>query len=972
MKWESRAAMSGSIWSIARKELSTWFSSPAAFIFLGAFSAVCLFLFFWVEQFFARNIVDARPLFEWMPVLLIFLSAALTMKMWSEERRMETLEFLFTMPVKTLHLVLGKFLACLGLVAVALALTLGIPLTVSFMGPLDWGPVLGAYTASLLLAAAYCSIGLYVSSRNENQIASLILTTLIGFAFYLVGAQTLSGLVGVRWAEYLGLAATGVRFESITRGILDLRDVYYYVSIVGVFVTLNVFSLERLRWSREGQRPRHRAWQAVTALVALNFLLANVWLHRGVTARADLTEGRDYSISEATRDIIAQLQEPLLIRGYFSARTHPLLAPLAPRIRDTIREIESISGGRVRAEFVDPREDPDIEEEANQRYDIRPIPLRTEDRYQTSLVNSYFDVLVQYGDKHEVLRFSDLIEVRGGRTRTEVRLRNLEYDLARTVKKVLYGFQDIESLFAGIERAVEFEGFISSEEKLPRSMAVFRTELVGALDALRRESGGKFRYGIVDPEAEGGDVAKQVADRYGFRPMAAGPFDPKRFYFYMVLKNDGATVQAPLPRELNGEAARRSLESALRRFAPGFIKTVGFHEPPPQPLPQGRAPQAGQFRFLQQKLRENYNLVEVDLKSGLAPENVDLLLLAAPEGLEPKQRFAVDQFLMKGGSVVLLSSPYRVTRTQDGLSASRHTSGLEPLLEHYGATLRKTLVLDPQNEPFPVQVNRRAGGFTVRELQFVPYPYFVDVRGRGLNRDNPITARLPQLTMSWASPLSLPDEEDGVTRVVPLLASSDASWTSSSPKVHPDFEVHPKLGFEREGQPEGHVLAAVVEGVFRSYYADKESPLLAGDDGEAESPPESGEAEGAADGEDAPVVTGMIEKSPESARIILVGSNEAFTDQTLQLSRAAANDRFVNSLQFLENAVDWALEDRALLSIRSRAHFARTLAPMTREQKAFWEYLNYGLVLLGLLLIYGAHRYHLRGLRDRYEGMLAA
>ena len=971
--------MSGSIWSIARKELSTWFSSPAAFIFLGAFSAVCLFLFFWVEQFFARNIVDARPLFEWMPVLLIFLSAALTMKMWSEERRMETLEFLFTMPVKTLHLVLGKFLACLGLVAVALALTLGIPLTVSFMGPLDWGPVLGAYTASLLLAAAYCSIGLYVSSRNENQIASLILTTLIGFAFYLVGAQTLSGLVGVRWAEYLGLAATGVRFESITRGILDLRDVYYYVSIVGVFVTLNVFSLERLRWSREGQRPRHRAWQAVTALVALNFLLANVWLHRGVTARADLTEGRDYSISEATRDIISQLQEPLLIRGYFSARTHPLLAPLAPRIRDTIREIESISGGRVRAEFVDPREDPDIEEEANQRYDIRPIPLRTEDRYQTSLVNSYFDVLVQYGDKHEVLRFPDLIEVRGGRTRTEVRLRNLEYDLARTVKKVLYGFQDIESLFAGIERAVEFEGFISSEEKLPGSMAAFRTELVGSLDALRQESGGKFRYAIVDPEAEGGDVAKQLADRYGFRPMAAGPFDPKRFYFYMVLKNDGATVQVPLPRDLTGEAARRSLEAALRRFAPGFIKTVGFHEPPPQPLPQGRAPQAGQFRFLQQKLRENYNLVEVDLKSGLAPENVDLLLLAAPEGLEAKQQFAVDQFLMKGGSVVLLSSPYRVTRTEAGLSASRHTSGLEPLLEHYGVTLRKTLVLDPQNEPFPVHVNRRAGGFTVRELQFVPYPYFVDVRGQGLNRDNPITARLPQLTMSWASPLSLPEDEEeaGATRVVPLLASSDASWTSSSPKVHPDFKVHPKLGFEREGQPEGHVLAAVVEGVFRSYYADKESPLLAGDDGEAESgeaesPPEGGEAEGAADGGDDPVVTGMIEKSPESARIILVGSNEAFTDQTLQLSRAAANDRFVNSLQFLENAVDWALEDRALLSIRSRAHFARTLVPMTREQKAFWEYLNYGLVLLGLLLIYVAHRYHLRGLRDRYEGMLAA
>lgn len=967
--------MAGSVWSVAKKEFSTCFSSPVAFLFLGTFSAVCLFIFFWVEQFFARNIVDARPLFEWMPILLIFLSAALTMKMWSEERRMETLEFLFTMPVRTLHLVLGKFLACLGLVAIALLLTVGVPATVSFMGPLDWGPVLGAYTASLLLAAAYCSIGLYVSSRNESQIASLILTTVICFLLYLPGSLTLGSLVGHGWAEYLGLAATGVRFESITRGILDLRDIYYYVSVVGVFLALNVFALERLRWSREGQKTRHRALRAATALVMLNFVLANFWLHRGITARADLTEGRDYSISQATRDLIAQLQEPLLIRGYFSARTHPVLAPLVPRIRDTVRELESISGGRVRAEFVDPRGEPDLEEEANQRYAIRPVPFRTADRYQTSLVNSYFDLLLRYGDKHEVLRFTDLIEIKAGRTGTEVRLRNLEYDLARGIKKVLYGFQDLGALFAGIHHPVDFRGYISPEDKLPESIALFRSQLMVSLKELRQESGGKFKYEIIDPEAGGAAVARQLADQYGFRPMAAGPFDPKRFYFYMVMKNNGTTVQVPMPGKLNQEAARRSVEAALRRFAPGFIKTIGFHSPSPERQQPGVRPRPPdrQFRFLAQKLEENYRMAEVDLKSGLVPENVDLLLLAAPRELTPKQRFAVDQFLMKGGSVALLTSPYTVARTRAGLAASRYTSGLEPLLEHYGVTVRNTLVLDPQNEPFPVFVNRKAGSFTVRELQLVPYPYFVDVRGPGLNQDNPITARLPQLTVSWASPLTLPDDEAGATTATPLLTSSDASWVSDSLKVHPDYKVHPRLGFEKEGQPRGHVLAAVVEGVFRSYYAGKESPLLAREEGEEKPAPSDGE-EGRSpeEEEDEPVVTGRIDKSPESARIILIGSNEAFTDQTLQLSRAAANDRFVNSLQFLENVVDWALEDRALLSIRSRAHFARTLVPMTREQKAFLEYLNYALVLVGLALIYGAHRYHLRRLRDRYQRMLAA
>src|SRR5689334_16770066 len=112
---------------IARKELAAFFSSPAAFIFLGVFLAAVLFIFFWVDRFFARNIADVRPLFEWMPILLIFLVSAMTMRMWSEERRSGTLEFLMTAPVEPFQLVLGKFLSCLALVGIALALTLPLP-----------------------------------------------------------------------------------------------------------------------------------------------------------------------------------------------------------------------------------------------------------------------------------------------------------------------------------------------------------------------------------------------------------------------------------------------------------------------------------------------------------------------------------------------------------------------------------------------------------------------------------------------------------------------------------------------------------------------------------------------------------------------------------------------------------------------------------------------------------------------------
>jgi len=968
--------MRSKLGTIASKEFSTYFSSPIAFIFLGTYSAVCLFIFFWVEKFFARNIVDVRPLFEWMPILLIFLSAALTMKMWSEERRMGTLEFLLTMPVKIHQLVIGKFLACLGLVVVALLLTLGVPVSVSFMGSLDWGPVLGAYVASLLLAAAYIAIGLYISSRNENQIVSLILTTVVCYVFYLVGSETLSSLVGNRWSEYLRLVATGSRFESITRGILDIRDVYYYLSIVGSFLTLNIFSLENLRWSAEGRQPYHRRWRALAALVIVNLLLANFWLYRGAVARADLTEERLYSISDATRGMLAQLQEPLLIRGYFSAKTHPLLAPLVPQIRDTIREYAAVSGGKVRVEFVDPREDPDLEEQANRQFNIRPTPFQIADRYQSSLVNSYFDVLLQYGDKHEVLRFQDLIEIKPTQTRLDVKLRNLEYDLTRSIKKVLYGFQGVDALFASIDNPVTFEGFISPDDKLTQPVAAFKGELLALLKELGDRSGGKFRYEVTDPQANGGALANQIARQYGFRPMVSGLFNPKQFYFYMVMKNNGQTVRVPFPQELTKEAAERTIEAALKRFSPGFLKTVGFHaSAPPQPQhPTMRQPMPGaQFIFLQQKLRENYRIENVDLKNGNVPADIDLLIIAAPKSLDTKQLFAIDQFIMRGGSVVLLSSPYSVTRERTGLTAAKQKSGLEPLLETYGVRIEEEMVLDPQNEPYPVPVNRNIGGFAVQEIQMVPYPYFVDVRGKGLSEENAITARLPQVTVNWGSPLSFSEAKKGSVNMTPLLRSSAASWVSNATRIQPDFRRFPKLGFDRSGEPGARTLAMLVEGSFESFFKGKPSPLLEEKpDESAEATPDAGHEEAENKATEAPVVSSTIEKSPESARIIIIGSNESLADETLQIARAAGGDRFLNSLQLVENAVDWALEDRALLSIRGRGHFSRTLIPTTQEQKAFLEYLNYGVVVMGLLLLYGFHRFRKQRVRSQFQTQLAA
>ena len=967
---------------IARKEFATFFASPIAFIFFGAFLLVTLFVFFWVETFFARNIADVRPLFEWMPILLVFLSAAITMRMWSEEQRAGTLEFLLTSPVSPLQLVLGKFLACLGLVTVALLLTLPVPVTVSMIGALDWGPVFGGYLATLFLAAAYLSIGLFVSARSDNQIVSLLLASVLGGLFYALGSDTLTGLFGTRSAEVLKLLGSGARFESITRGVIDVRDLAYYLSLVGVFLTLNVYALERQRWAGNATNRYHRQWGLITVLFAANFLAVNLWLAPVGWVRADITAGHIYSISDTTRNYLAQLKEPLLIRGYFSAKTHPLLAPLVPRLRDLLEEYAIASNGKARVEFVDPIENPELEKEAGERYGIRPVPFQFSSKYQAAVVNSYFDILIQYGDQYETLGFRDLIEVKvQGVNDLQVDLRNPEYDITRSIKKVLYTYQGGGDLFSSIPHPVVFKGYISPDARLPKQLVKLKQDLQAILNDLQTSAGDRLHVEFVDPDADDGAVARQLQTDFGFRPMSMGLFNPNTFWFYLLMEGNGSRVQVPLPEALDKAGLERSIQAALKRFSKGFLKTVALHTPPPQrpmgmTMGMGRPMPGKRFTMLQEQLQVEHAVQNTDLKNGRVPDDADLLLLASPDKLDDKQLFAVDQFLMRGGTVILATSPFDVELV-GMLSAEKHDSGLLPWLAHHGITLQETMVLDPQNAAFPIPVERNVDGFTVRETQMVEYPYFVDIRPDGMERNSGLTSGLDQVTLTWPSPISLDAEKNAGRRVIRLLQSSADAWTSDVTNIQPDFRAHVRLGFAAGPERARQLLAVAVEGSFTSWFKGKPSPLAKvekaatkGDtpDQKAEAQKEPGDE--IAKKDQAPMITRVIERSPESARLILFASNTFLTDDTLELATSGLRTRYMNPVQLVENAVDWSLQDRDLLAIRGRAHFSRTLPPMHRTTQLFWEYLNYGLALLGLFLVWLIRRGVVLQTRHHYEAIL--
>ena len=949
---------------IANKEISLFFSSPIAYLFLAAFAGVTLFTFFWGEAFFARNIADVRPLFEWMPLLLIFLASTLTMRMWSEERRSGTLEYVLTQPVPLWHFVLGKFLGCVALLVVALVITLPLPITVATLGDLDWGPVITGYLATLLLGAAYLSICLFVSSRSDNQIVSLITAVALCGIFYLLGSKAITDFFGTTASEWLRLLGTGSRFESITRGVIDVRDLYYYISLILIFLALNTFALERERWAATGNKQHHQGWRVLTGLLLVNALGANLWLGQINSLRVDATQGNQYSISSATEHYLNQLQEPLLIRGYFSSKTHPLLSPLVPQIRDLIKEYEIESQGRVRVEFVDPVTNPDLEQEANQKYAIQPVPFQISDRYQASVVNSYFNVLVQYGDEYQVLGFRDLIEVKtSGEANLDVKLRNPEHDLTRAIKKVLHSYQAGGNLFDAIKGDLVFNAYVSADAELPQQLQDFKRTVETAVKNQQEKSANRLTVNFVDPAADGGKVGEQIAQDYGFNPMATSLLSNERFYFYMTLAQGDQVVQIPLD-DMSSGSFERNFASAVKRFASGFTKTVAFVAPESAMAHHYQA-QGTQFSQLEQFLGAELKIAREDLSDGSVSGEADVLFLAAPKELDEKQLFAVDQFLMQGGTVIAATSPYAASLSQRSLSLQKQESGMSAWLKHHGMEIGEALVMDKQNVPFPLPVNRNIGGFSVQEMRMLDYPYFIDVRADGLNNESAITNGLPQTTIAWASPIALDAEKQKSRKVTELLRSSDKSWLSGDMNIAPQITSEGITRYVPTGEQKSQLLGVISQGRFDSFFAGKESPLLKQEDAaetdEQNSNPDTAKSIGS-----------VIQHSPESARIILFSSNDFLSDAVVSMAGMANGGQYLNSLQLTANTVDWALEDEGLTSIRARSNFNRTLPTLEQSTQAFWEYLNYALALLALAIV-GFIQHRIKRAREQqYRQWLAS
>jgi len=241
------------VWIICKRELSGYFETPIAYVFLAIFVFLSGVFAFYIGNFFERGQADLQPFFLFHPWLYLFLIPALSMRLWAEERRAGTIELLLTLPITMTQAVLGKFLAAWKFTAIALSLTFPLWITVNHLGDPDNGAILAGYLGSLLMAGAFLAIGSCVSALTRNQVIAFVVSGVVCLGFVLSGHPLVLEFVG---AVAPAIVADTVRsfsflthFQALGEGVLQAVDVVYFVSIIAFWLFVNAVVIE---WRKAG------------------------------------------------------------------------------------------------------------------------------------------------------------------------------------------------------------------------------------------------------------------------------------------------------------------------------------------------------------------------------------------------------------------------------------------------------------------------------------------------------------------------------------------------------------------------------------------------------------------------------------------------------------------------------------------------------------------------------------------------
>jgi ABC-type uncharacterized transport system involved in gliding motility auxiliary subunit/ABC-type transport system involved in multi-copper enzyme maturation permease subunit len=385
--------------TIARREFKALFDNPAGYVLLIVFLVVNGFLFF--RAAYLTNTASLRPMLDMLPWLLLFFVPAVAMRTLAEDTRSGQLEVVLSQPITEVQLLLGKYLGAVFFLWTALALTLPVPIGLSLGAELSWGPIFAQYVGTMLLTAGLAGVGVWASCITRSQITAFIVAVAVMFVLVLVGLNPL--VVGL--PSQLGLIAArlGVlsHFDNIGRGVIDLRDAVYFLSLAAIFLTLAYGALLSRKLAA-GRGARQRLQIGVVLMVTL-LAVVNL-LGSYIGGRLDLTPGRAYTLSPATRKLVGSLNDIVTIKLFASSELPAEVALMKRDLDDLLSDLRSAGRGKIRIVERDPAENAEAKRDAV-RLGIQPVQFNVVGKSELQVKEGYLGLAVQYADGSEAIPF---------------------------------------------------------------------------------------------------------------------------------------------------------------------------------------------------------------------------------------------------------------------------------------------------------------------------------------------------------------------------------------------------------------------------------------------------------------------------------------------------------------------------------------------------------------------------------------
>ena len=400
------------IWAVLRRDFTGYFTSLTGYVFITLFIGMCSFLQFWQDDFFKNNLANLATLNELYPVLMLFIVPAITMSAWADERRQGVDELLLTLPITDFELVAGKYLGALSIYTVSLGFSLTLLGFLSWLGRPDAGLIFANYYAYWLLGAALLAIGMVGSVLTDNLTVGFILgSVLCAVPIFIERAGRLLGGVLEKWFEVLGATP---KFEEMTRGVVPISAVLYFLVVAGVFFYINLVLVGRRRWPpqsfRIGPGFEFRTYSAHLGLRATAALIAGISLVTLVGRahlRADCTAEGLHSLSKTTRDIVEKIDpaNPVFIQAFVSRKVPRSYVETRENLLNLLREYAALGGERIRINIVEAEKYTDSAREAEDRFGIRPIQLTQESGGRSETTDVFLGVAVTCGADEVVTPF---------------------------------------------------------------------------------------------------------------------------------------------------------------------------------------------------------------------------------------------------------------------------------------------------------------------------------------------------------------------------------------------------------------------------------------------------------------------------------------------------------------------------------------------------------------------------------------